>query len=542
MAKKTKLYGGKKKLPLIIKIILEVLVAFIYYYLFIPPINICASTFWMFVIFIIIEVWVISGLSAIVDLTHKDISKLKDVPRLTLIGFLSIVVIILGTIIVNFICSPIFNSKSFANRIVVDETGDFSKDIKEVDFNKVPLLDKSSSEKLGDRIMGQYAEYVSQFTVSNEYTQINYNDEILRVTPIEYASFIKWITNKSGGVGAYITVNSVNGEVKLNKLDKGMKYLKSAYFNKNLYRKLRFNHPFTIFANPKFEIDNEGNPYYIIPTIGYTGITYKTRVTGAVIFDPVTGEDKMYSLDEIPSWVDNVYYANLIIEEVNDWGTYRNGFLNSIFGQKNVVNTTEGYNYLALNDDIYLYTGITSVASDESNLGFILTNLRTGETTFYDEPGAEEYSAMDSAEGQVQQMHYVSTFPLLINLKGKPTYLVSLKDNAGLVKMYGFVDVVDYQKVVVTDAALGIDKAVSNYLNTKNSTNNSDAKTNIITVKSITNVVMDGNTYYYIKDSENNKYYVSIKVSNNLPFINSGDRLNITFYDNEDIKEIIKMN
>ena len=119
--------------------------------------------------------------------------------------------------------------------------------------------------------------------------------------------------------------------------------------------------------------------------------------------------------------IDNVFYADLVIEQVNDWGSYKNGFFNSIFGQKNVVNTTEGYNYLALNDDIYLYTGITSVSTDESNLGFILTNLRTGKTTYYEVPGAEEYSAMDSAKGQVQEKNYTSTFPLLINLNGRPT-------------------------------------------------------------------------------------------------------------------------
>lgn len=517
-------------------IIAFLLIVFVSYYIFLPAINPTSFGFWAYVIFLLIVFFFITSFYTVIN------NKVRALPKLTVGITLIGVTIVFGTIFVNLILGPIFNARSYAHRIEVED-GVFTEDISEVDFTKVPLLDKASSEKVGDRIMGQYSEYVSQFYVSDEYTQINYNDEILRVTPLEYEGFIRWLINKKNGIGAYITVNSVNGETKLVKISNGMKYLKSAYFGKDLYRKLRFSYPFTIFGTAKFEIDNDGTPYYIIPTIGYTGVGIKKRITGAVIFDPVTGESKKYNMNDIPSWVDNVYPSSLVIEQVNDWGTYKNGFLNSIFGQKEVVNTTEGYNYLALNDDIYLYTGITSVLTDESNLGFILTNLRTGSTKMYSVPGAEEYSAMDSAQGQVQQMNYVSTFPLLINLNGKPTYLVSLKDNAGLVKMYGFVDVVDYQKVAVTDASLGINKAAENYLSlNKDSIQDELLKTRNITVKKITNAVKDGNTYYYIVDNDNNKYYASINVSSILPFISSGNEIEIKYYKSSDITEIIKLN
>ena len=282
-------------------------------------------------------------------------------------------------------------------------------------------------------------------------------------------------------------------------MDKGMKYMPSAYFNENLYRKLRFDYPTVNFGKISFEIDNEGNPYYIIPTIKYTAVGLKAKVSGVIIFDPVTGNSKKYSKEEIPTWVDIAYSASLVIEQIDNWGTYKNGFWNSIFGQKNVVNTTEGYNYLAINDDIYLYTGITSVVSDESNLGFILTNMRTGKTVYY----AEEYSAMSSAEGQVQDMGYKSTFPLLINLKGNPTYLVSLKDSSGLVKMYGFVDVKDYQKVVVTDAKEGIIVAKDNYLKSiKQEVKEDELVKKEIVVKKITSANINGYTHYFITDGE----------------------------------------
>ena len=237
-----------------------------------------------------------------------------------------------------------------------------------------------------------------------------------------------------------------------------------------------------------------------------------------------------------------MYSASLIIEQIDDWGMYKNGFLNSVFSQNGVVQTTEGYNYLVKDDDVYMYTGITSVSTDESNIGFVLTNMRTKETNFYGVPGAEEYSAMASAEGQVQQMKYISSFPLLINLNNRPTYLMSLKDNAGLVKMYAFVDVTDYQKVVVTDSTLGIDVAANNYLNNANLGSGVANNSKEIIVKAISTAIIDGNTYYYIIDNDNQKYKVSIKINSSLlPFINVGDKIEVSYNKISDVIDIVKI-
>ena len=453
--------------------------------------------------------------------------------------FLIIPISLIIIIVINFFLSPIFNSKTYYKRISISEDVEFSENIKEVDFNKLPLLDRDSSEKLGDRVMGQMSELVSQFDVSDEYSQINYNDEIIRVTPLEYNGVIKWFTNRSKGIKGYITVNSTNGKAKLTKLEKGMKYAPSGLFNENLYRKLQFSYPTFNFDKINFEIDNEGRPFWIASVVKYRGVGLIREVTGVVIFDPITGKSNYYDVEDVPKWVDHVYEADLILEQVNDWGKYKKGFINSLISQKGVVKTTRGYNYLAQDDDIYLYTGITSVISDESNIGFILTNMRTKETKFYNVPGAEEYSAMESAEGQVQQMSYTSTFPLLINLNNKPTYLVSLKDNAGLVKMYGFVDVEDYQKVVVTDSSKGIKKASEAYLNDIGEDVSDTTLEKEIIITDIKTATIDGTTYYYLIDTTGQKYRVSIKVDKNkLPFINAGDRLKIRYAREMDVINI----
>lgn len=520
-----------------IRIVLTLIFALIVYYFMLPPINLHALSFYMYFIIISLFYIIISLPNSFINLfvNHNRVKIENKIIKYLLLLIISIIPIIL---LVNFVCSPIFNSTSYYSRISIDENGDFNTDVKEVDFNHIPLLDKDSSRKLGDRVMGQMTDLVSQFSVSLLYTQINYNDEIIRVTPLEYSSIIKYFTNRKDGIPAYITVNSVSGEAKLTRLNNGMKYSPSALFFENLYRKLRITYPTLIFGNENFEIDNDGNPYWIIPIIKYTGIGLKKDVSGVIIFNPIDGSCKKYDLKDIPKWVDHVFDADLIIEQVNDWGLYKNGFLNTLFGQKEVVATTEGYNYTIMNDDVYLYTGITSVVQDESNIGFILANMRTKETVFYQIAGAEEYSAMASALGQVQQMNYSASFPLLINFNGRPTYLLSLKDAAGLVKMYAFVDVKDYQKVSVTDSSKGIIEAANNYLGDEKIVDEEKLITKEITIKEIKSSVIDGNTYYYILDSNNEIYTVSIKVNSILPFLKEDDKVQIAYENKEDVLKL----
>jgi len=519
----------------IIRFLITLLVACVLFYITLPAINIHSMGFWTY-IFMVLMIFLATG---IIDFHINNRIKInkKAFYAFSILGGMFLILIL-----INVVNSPLFNAKSYYNRITIEEDTNFLEDVEEVNFDALPLLDKDSSQKLGDRVMGQMKDLVSQFEVSDLYTQINYNNEIVRVTPLEYANALKWFTNHKNGTKGYIIVNSVNGKAELVKLDKGMKYMPSALFNENLYRYLRFKFPTEIFDKASFELDNEGKPYWVVPTIKYVGIGLKPDINGIIIVNPINGETKKYSVNEVPSWIDHVYSANLIIEQVDNWGQYKNGFFNSIFSQKDVVATTDGYNYLLMDDDVYLYTGITSVNNDESNLGFILTNMRTKETKFYASPGAEEYSAMDSAEGAVQQMKYDATFPLLINLNNKPTYLMSLKDNAGLVKMYAFVDVADYQKVVVTDASKGIKKAAENYLNNSNlSIDTNSLKTKTITIKSINSYVIDSNTYFYILDNNNNKYRMSLKLDENLPFLTNGDKIKIGFISEKSITEISKI-
>ena len=519
----------------VIKIVINILLILLLFYFKLPALNLSDPNFWSFIflcLVISLIIWNISNSQEYVIITKKSVKPSKKMLYLLSIVFIIPVLIL----IINLFCSPLFQSSAYYKRITVAD-GDFTKDVLPVDFNQLALLDKDSSNKLGDKVMGQMTDLVSQYEVSELYTQINYNNEIVRVTPLEYANIIKYFTNRKQGVVGYITVNSVTGESQLSRLDKGMKYMPSAIFFENLERQLRIQYPTTIFGDINFELDDDGNPYWIVETIKYAGVGLRKEVTGVIIFDPITASSTKYKSQDVPKWVDHVYSSELVMQQLDNWGMYKNGFFNSIFGQKDVTRTTSGYNYLAMNDDIYMYTGITSVSNDASNIGFVLTNLRTKETHFYNVAGAMETAAMASAEGQVQQMKYTSTFPLLINLNNKPTYLVSLKDNAGLVKMYAFIDYVDYQKVVVTDAADGIEKAAENYLGGNIST---ELKETEITISDISAGNINGTTYYYLKSKED-IYKVALTVNEQiLPFLKVGDKIKIE-YQPDTINEIIKI-
>ena len=387
--------------------VLVILVLGIYYYTALPAINIHATEFWVFLIILII----LAGL-LFVRKKNLDRYELKESKGLKVIlGFLAAVVIVYlaGTLL----SSPVVNAKKYQQLMTV-ENGEFTTDIEELSFDQIPLLDRDSATLLGNRKMGSMVDMVSQFEVDGLYSQINYNDRPVRVSPLRYASLIKWFTNQSEGIPAYIMIDMATQDTELVKLDNGMKYTASDHFNRNIYRHLRFRYPTYIFNDLSFEVDEEGVPYWICPVRKYNiGLFGGVTIGRVVLCNAITGETQDYAVEDAPQWIDSAFSADPLVQLYDYYGTLKHGFLNSVLGQKDCLETTEGYNYLAIDDDVWVYTGVTSVSGDQSNVGFVLMNQRTMETRFYEVEGATEASAMSSAEGQVQNLHYTATFPLL---------------------------------------------------------------------------------------------------------------------------------
>ena len=326
------------------------------------------------------------------------------------------------------------------------------------------------------------------------------------------------------------------------RLDEGIHYTTAEHFSRNLYRHLRFHYPTFMFDDPAFEIDENGDPWWVCPRVSHTiGLFSGRDIVGAVLVNAVTGESAYYEAGSVPNWVDHVFTAELIMQQYDYHGTYVNGFINSLFGQRDVTVTTEGYNYIAIGDDVYMYTGVTSVVSDQSNIGFILSNQRTKETRFYLVAGAKEYSAMDSAEGQVQQMKYTATFPLLLNISDQPTYFMALKDAAQLVKMYAMVNVSQYQIVATGDTVAACEANYRRILAEKGLVSGDAAQLPTVgqgeitgVIEDIRSAVVDGNTLYYLRLNSGDTYYViSAAVQPEAVIFNMGDSVAIRYAEGE---------
>lgn len=533
----------KKNISFKIILFLFILVfGYIYYYITLPAINIHSPELWGFIIVLSAIISLILAIYSIKNKYVKEsvenikIKKLIKSSRIfstsLMITFLLIIIYAIGS----FLSSEIINAKKYSELINI-ENGDFNSDIEQISYNEIPLLDKSSAEIIGARKMGTMVEYVSQFEVASDYTQINYKGKPVRITPLEYGNVLKWFTNRNDGIPAYMLIDMATQDTECIKLKEGIKYSKSEHFGRLIYRYLRFKYPTYIFDTINMEIDDNGIPYWICPVKDYTiGLFGGETISKAVIVNATNGDTVEYDVKDVPEWVDHVFSADLLISYYDYYGTLQNGYFNSILSQKNCMQTTAGYNYIAEDDDVWVYTGITSVGGDQSNVGFVLMNQRTGLTRYYQIPGAEEYSAMDSAKGKVQNLRYDSTFPLLLNISGEPTYFMSLKDSVGLVKMYAMVNIKKYTLVATANT---VEECEKNYLSMLKS-NNIDVKTKEPVydnykevsgvISKIAQTVIDGNSHYYIVLNGSDQIY-DIDVSKYVGIIlyNEGSTITMKF-------------
>ncbi len=528
--------------------IITVIISAINFYITLPVINLKSSSFWGFLIFAVMVYFVSMGLisksiriinllkgtssdKVVFDFKGKVDSNRKKIIKRVLLIVAVVAIVIFGAIFAT--SAKVFNASKYQQMLTVTESN-FNEDIAEIPLSQIPVVDRSTAERLGSRKIGEVVDLVSQFNVSTYYTQINYKDTPVRVSPLEYADIIKWFTNKDGGIPYYVKIDMATQDTELVKLTDGMKYAPCEYFSRDLMRHVRFTYPTQMVDSVSFEIDENGAPYWIVSCYDYTiGILGGYDITAIITVNAVDGTMNYYDVNNIPQWIDCVYNADVVLNQANYWGAYKNGYFNSLISQKNVVKTTEGYNYLAINDDIWVYTGITSVVADESNIGFLLVNLRTKEAKTYAINGAEEYSAMESAEGKIQEKGYTATFPILVNIADTPSYFISLKDSAGLVKSYSFVSVANYQIVGVADTVADAESEYRRLLKEsgKLNENASSAKTETVTgiVSAITSAVVEGNTCYYIRlGSSDTIYIANVSLNDALPFVKVGDPLTLT--------------
>ncbi|MDY5847011.1 MAG: CvpA family protein [Bariatricus sp.] len=530
-----------KKKGAVLGTVLILILAGIYYYLALPALNIHSADVWYFVLVLVAASGIIYGLKK-GFIGTREIGKSKVMKFIIGLFIVLLAIYLIGS----FLSSPVINAKKYQQLLTVED-GEFTQDIEELSFDQIPLLDRDSAQILGNRKMGSMSDMVSQFEVDDIYSQINYQNKPVRVSPLRYASLIKWFANRKEGIPAYIRIDMASQTTEMVKLTDGMKYSTSDHFGRNIYRHLRFAHPTYIYGDLSFEIDEDGVPYWIAPVMKYNiGLFGGVTIGRVVLCNAVTGELEDYKIDEVPEWIDRAYSADLLVELYDYYGSLKHGFLNSVLSQKDCLKTTNGYNYLAIDDDVWVYTGVTSVNSDQSNVGFVLMNQRTMETKYYAVEGAIEDSAMDSAEGQVQNLHYAATFPLLLNISGEPTYFIALKDDAGLVKKYAMVNVQKYQLVAIGDTVSKCEEQYNELLLTNGVKEAEKDEREVQDIQGkitkIAQAVIDGTSHYYVM-IENSDDIFDISVVDYIDVIRYeiGDEVTIEYKKGEKTNTVLSM-
>lgn len=563
--------GGRKKdvvippkkaaLKIVLSLLCSAVFAGILFYFMLPALNFKSYDLYIYLGAIVASYVVFNALFSNVFGKPEYVPYVK---RRAIVPGIIIAVLLVAVGIGYLVSCEFFRASSYSKIISVDTDSNFSEDIEEQtadSFSEIPKLDEDTAAQLAARALGALKDIgsVSQFTIAPENSQINYQGKPYRVVPLQYADIIKWLVNTREGFPGYVMVNMADESTNFVELKDGsIRYSAYEHFNKLLKRHLRFEFPTYLFADATFEVNDDGNPFWICARLDKTiGLFGGTDVIGIVLVDAVSGECIEYSMDQLKDdpnlqWIDRVYDSDLIVQQYNYYGKYQKGFWNSLLGQKDVIKTTDGYNYIAKNDDVWMYTGVTSVTSDQSIIGFVLVNQRTKEADFYNVTGGTEYSAQQAAEGRVMDLGYTATFPLLLNIGGEPTYFLSLKDPKNqIVQQYALINVANYNNNKMGVTGTDLSKCLASYIESlkekgitvdinpddvvtpgtnEDKTPDTTKLTASGTIADIRTAVMGGESYYYIKLDSNEAYFaIAASKDEGVVILNRGDSVTVTY-------------
>ena len=460
---------------------------------------------------------------------------------------------VIGILLLYVTILPIFSSKLVQTKkhqqlIGKVANGDqISKHIAPISLNEIRVVDEDLAYLLGEKILGSQPALGSQVHLGEFYIQ-KVNNKLYWVAPLLHSGFFKWLNNKEGTAG-YVMVSATNErDVKLvqstNRNPIKIKYQPTAYFGDEIKRHIYFNGYTTKgLTDFTFEVDDAGKPFWVVTKydkkIGFTG----DDASGVVVVDAQTGAIKEYSISNTPLWIDRIQPISFIEDQLNDWGDLVHGYWN--FSNADKLQITEGMTLVYGKDNkSYWYTGLTSVGKDESSVGFVLVDTRTKQATFYKQSGATEFAAQKSAQGKVQEKGYYASLPIPYNINNIPTYVMTLKDKGGLVKMFAMVSIHDYTIVGVGNTMRETLMAYKNAYNMSGDTIKPDATTNKKTIKAevtrIQNDVKNGNSFYYFTIQGESKIFIgSSQLSNQLPITRVGDQVEITYdVDNEEVIDV----
>ena len=422
---------------------------------------------------------------------------------------------------------------------------DIHHHITPLDIDNVRVVDQDLAYLLGEKILGSEPALGSKTTLGDFNIQ-KVNGKLYWVAPLLHSGFFKWVNNREGTPG-YVMVSATNErDVKLVEQVGGaklaIKYQPGEFFFQALKRYLYFNgYMATGLTDYTFEIDDQGKPYWVVTRynkqVGISG----NNATGVVIVDAQSGQITDYNMADTPAWVDRVEPQEFIEDQLNDWGEYVRGYWN-FSGEGKLQITEEMTLVYGENNKSYWYTGLSSVGKEESAVGFVLVDTRTKEATYYNQSGATEYAAQQSAEGKVQEKGYRASLPVPYNINNIPTYVMTLKDDGGLVKMYAMVSLADYTIVGVGNTMQETLMAFKNVYNMADNRISPDQQTAKVQLKAVVariqSDIKNGNSFYYFTLPGDKRIFIgSSQISNELPVTQAGDSISVSF-DNDSEKVI----
>lgn len=451
----------KSKTPLVYLAFLVVVAVYLFFAA--PNINPLYSDgafFWL----VIITICAIIPKLTSIDL--KNVATNEVNPK-SLFNFKKSFFIVIGGLwvlffVISLICTPLFFWKSYRDQMETPVETVFTTDVAPIDTNQIPVVDKDLARTLADKKLGEKPSLGSQ-VVLGEPTMQNVAGELVWVVPLHHSGLFKWLANIEGSAG-YIRVSATNlKDIEYVDTYK-IKIQPDSYFLHDLTRKARFSGGFfTGITDYSFELDDQGKPYWVVTTYKNNVGFALPEANGVIVIDAQSGDSQQYAMNAIPQWVDRVQPEDFIIDQINNKGNYIKGIFN--FSNSEKYRVSEGQNIVYNDGKCYLFTGITSVGSDESATGFYMVDMVTKKPILYRMSGATEASAKRSAQGAVQDLGYYATDPIILNVFDEPTYFMTLKDNEKLIKKYAFVSVKDYMVVgiggTMTEARTDYAKAMN---------------------------------------------------------------------------------
>lgn len=449
------------------------------------------------------------------------------------------IVVLLGAGVVAVINSPLFSSSKYysyvSDRVTVitenDEQSAFPNLIgANGDTSNLPLYGKPEAIKKAETEMGKFPSLGSQFElIDSDLTSQSINGELKYVIPLQPKSMFKW--DKNEGNHGYFVIDRNNGETEFD--ENSLKYTTKAPFGSNVYRVFRAYDRNSGITDVSPEVDDQGVFHYVATTYEQDAVGSMKKVTGILDMNAETGEITAYNLDEIPSYVDRVYPESFFLDYISYYGAYKNGFWNSVFGQKEVQEATDQYAVVYIDGICYYYTGWTSTGKHESSNGIIMMNSRTGELKLYRTYGISESKAQGVAEGKVQEKEYTAGYPLLLKVAGEETFFSIMRDKNENLVGYAFVSYKDYTKVAVAD---NLKDVQSQYIKAIAAGSGSDVFDQTVCevtegkIDSIGNEVVEGTTMYYVRVQGNPQIYSFYsKLAPKIIFAKPGDEIKITY-------------